>query len=89
MQPCDRTVAQFFLEIAHDLGFERKNAQFVTVLPFFGPFCNFWGVFLLILFPQKFLTEILVAQKNLLLEILVGRVLPRGLQCLVILCLRI
>ena len=49
MQPCDRTVAQNCSKIAQDLGFERKNDQFTTVLSFwviflffilaFGPFC--------------------------------------------------
>ena len=45
--------------------FERENAQFITILPFWGKFCNYFVVFFPILFAQNFLTQILVAQKNM------------------------
>ena len=48
--------------------FERKNAQFTTVLPFLGHFWKKIVCFWPILFAQNFQTEILVAQKKLLLE---------------------
>ena len=68
MRPCDRTVALNFSEIAQYLGFERKNAQFTTVLPFLGHFSNLFVGFWPILFAQTFQTEILVAPKKSLLE---------------------
>ena len=40
------------------------NAQVITILPFLGTFCNFWGVFCPILFGQNLPTKILVTQKK-------------------------
>ena len=48
--------------------FERKKAQFTTVLPFLGNLKKNYVGFWPILSAQNFLTEILVAPKSLLLE---------------------
>ena len=57
-----------FQRLRKILAFERKKAQFTTVLPFLGNFSKQFIVFWPILFAQNFQTEILVAQKKLLLE---------------------
>ena len=61
---------KIFQRLRKILAFERKKAQFSTVLPFLGIFPIFLLV-LPILFAQNFRTEILVAQKKLLLESLI------------------
>ena len=66
----DRATARlrtFFQRLRKIWVSERKNARFTTVLPFLGNFSKkncFWPI----LFAQNFQTEILFAQKNLLLE---------------------
>ena len=62
---CNRMVAQFFQRLRKFWVFERKNAQFIKFLPFFGPFCNF----LRKTFGQKFWAR----KKKMLLESLVCR----------------
>ena len=64
MQPCDRTVAQNFSEIAQDLGFWTQKCTIYHFFTFFWSFFEKIVCFRPILFAQNFQTEILVAQKN-------------------------